>query len=111
MDEDTIIKIVEVCEEPELVTWKIAKVRELLTHLSTSGNKMSDKRMVVDEGFEEKAIEAIRYARKILTQKRTVTREKVETLCLAINIVEHVEPKNIIKWLKKELGIEVITKK
>jgi len=29
--DDLILKIVEICEEPELVVWKIAKVRELLT--------------------------------------------------------------------------------
>ena len=29
--DDLILKIVEICEEPELAVWKIAKVRELLT--------------------------------------------------------------------------------
>jgi len=29
--DDLILKIVEICEEPELAAWKITKVRELLT--------------------------------------------------------------------------------
>jgi len=36
VDNDTILKIFEMYDEPELIGWKIAKVRELLTHLSTN---------------------------------------------------------------------------
>ena len=81
----------------------------------------------VDEGFEEKAIEAIRYARKILTQKRAVTREWMEhkagylverfsgecslTTLQRFGIMTVLTEKGDMEDLLQELGIKVITKK
>ena len=41
--DDLILKIVEICEEPELAVWKIAKVRELLTRQPVQVDEEEDQ--------------------------------------------------------------------
>ena len=116
--DDLILKIVEICEEPELTVWKIAKVRELFTQQPVQ----------MDDNFcPECGTEFLSCCKQLLTRKRGVTRDfqrphakRLTNLFLKYWYVTHdksseesdriqfwTEANNFIDKMLNELGIEV----
>jgi len=109
VDEDVILKIVEICEEPELAVWKIAKVKELFARQSEVDDHTVMALAAV--GLSDMTDHAKERIKHLLTQqgkpqKRVVT-EKQARECYAHIAVGQLKIDGFLIWLEQH-SIEVV---